>query len=327
MSKKGKDVLTVSLRKTLEKRERRNVTVALLVGLLVLIIGFTRLTFTGYVVETSSCGTLSTAGETYILTNDISASGTCFTIGANNIILDCAGHTITGSGAYGIVISGKSGVTIKNCKVSNFIGIYLGASSNNILTNNTVTSSSYGIYLSGASNNIIAGNIAQGNGYGIWIANGALNNTITNNIANSNSYGIWIHDGLNEIITNNIANSNSYGIQLIWHSNNNSIINNTANSNTNYGIGLDRYVGYDCDNSYNTFTNNIANDNRIGIYFNCGRNNTLRKNNVLYNREGGIYLINSNTSRIYTNNIYNNSGYKVWSDQPIELSYNGQGNW
>lgn len=53
----------------------------------------------------SACGTLSTAGETYQLTQDITSAGTCFTIGANNITLDCVGHSVTGNGTgYGVLL-------------------------------------------------------------------------------------------------------------------------------------------------------------------------------------------------------------------------------
>ena len=42
----------------------------------------------------SACGILNTAGETYTLTQDVSAAGTCFTMTGNNITLDLNGHTI-----------------------------------------------------------------------------------------------------------------------------------------------------------------------------------------------------------------------------------------
>jgi hypothetical protein len=43
----------------------------------------------------TSCGTLGNSGATYSLQNDVSASGTCFTVTANNVALNLNGHTVT----------------------------------------------------------------------------------------------------------------------------------------------------------------------------------------------------------------------------------------
>lgn len=58
----------------------------------------------------TACGTLANAGTTYILQNDVSASGTCFSIQADDITLDLNGKTITyatsppaGKARFGIV--------------------------------------------------------------------------------------------------------------------------------------------------------------------------------------------------------------------------------
>ncbi len=45
--------------------------------------------------DISNCGTLSTSNQIYVLKNDVSSSGTCFTIDGNNISLDLNGHTVT----------------------------------------------------------------------------------------------------------------------------------------------------------------------------------------------------------------------------------------
>lgn len=64
------------------------------------------------------CGNVS---SDITLTSNVSSAGTCFTIAASNVTLDCAEHTITyatNSSGYGIVISqGTNNVTVKNCTV------------------------------------------------------------------------------------------------------------------------------------------------------------------------------------------------------------------
>ncbi|MFH1607080.1 MAG: hypothetical protein ABIC91_07055, partial [Nanoarchaeota archaeon] len=80
------------------------------------------------------CGTLSSAGTTYTLTSDVSSSGTCFTIGADNITLDCAGYTITGTqNGYGVTGSNKLNATVKNCEITNFTrAVSLEATNNSL---------------------------------------------------------------------------------------------------------------------------------------------------------------------------------------------------
>lgn len=48
-----------------------------------------------YAVDIDSCGTLSSAGTTYVLQNDVVANGTCFTLAANDIVIDLNGKTVT----------------------------------------------------------------------------------------------------------------------------------------------------------------------------------------------------------------------------------------
>ena len=43
----------------------------------------------------TSCQSLSSSGTTYVLQNDVSASGTCFSISADNVTLNLNGHTVT----------------------------------------------------------------------------------------------------------------------------------------------------------------------------------------------------------------------------------------
>ncbi|MEM3890149.1 MAG: hypothetical protein QXY17_01590, partial [Candidatus Micrarchaeia archaeon] len=73
-----------------------------------------------------NCG--DTIIENYTMTSDLPCSGTALTIGADNITLDCQGHTIEtidGNGK-GIYLNGRNNVTIKNCIID---GNYSGTSS------------------------------------------------------------------------------------------------------------------------------------------------------------------------------------------------------
>ncbi|MFT4308908.1 MAG: hypothetical protein ACMXYL_00265 [Candidatus Woesearchaeota archaeon] len=81
--------------------------------------GNTQLNFT-FLGESLECGVISEPGE-YVMTSDLSAAGTCFTINVSDVSLDCGGHTInysTGEEGYGILIWSQGGL-VENVNVSN----------------------------------------------------------------------------------------------------------------------------------------------------------------------------------------------------------------
>lgn len=139
-----------------------------------------------------SCGSDITSDTT--LSGDI---GPCSTpvglrISNNNITLDCAGHTISGTNvpfSAGIVSAGFSGITIKNCNVTGFFqGIYIDFGSNVNLASNTLDGNSFGIFMQRTSGSTITDNTADGNSQdGVFMGPGASGNTLTGNTANNNS--------------------------------------------------------------------------------------------------------------------------------------------
>ena len=228
-----------------------------------------------------NCGDMLTSS--YNMTSDLTNStggnicpGDGIDIGANNIILDCEGHTINGINVWGnsgIFNVGYTKTTVKNCIVKGFWwGIFFGEGSGYCtFTNNTVISSGdLGIYLSyGPSYNTFTNNNVSSNGNGgIGLYAGPSYNNFTNNIVSSN--------------TNN-------GIALDYSSNYNTLINNTINSNNNSGI-------YISSSSSNTITNNIANSNtNYGIELESSNNNSMYNN----------YLSNSINAVDNGNNFWN----------------------
>ena len=111
----------------------------------------------------SDCSTkLSNPGVQIMLTQDLGPiAGTCITVNAQDVQLDCAGHTITGNDTgTGIVNHGFNNVTIRNCKITHFdFGIDLQDLSGNTLLNNQITYLDLiGIYLLNANNNILIQN-------------------------------------------------------------------------------------------------------------------------------------------------------------------------
>jgi len=218
-----------------------------------------------------------TVMESIILTEDI----TCvkenlgqfdagLDVGADNIVIDCQGHTLTGPGGFsdyyprGINNNGHNNVTIKNCTIADFYTsiMFSGASNSTIENNNLSYSTNYGLYFkSSSNNNTIANNLISYNGNNALIFTGCSENLLINNTVNYNSqiafsftessnnntfigntansnymYGFLLRDSTNNILINNIANSNEYEGIVIWDSSNTTLDNNTANSNLARGI-------------------------------------------------------------------------------------------
>ena len=220
-----------------------------------------------------SCNELNTTNAVYYLNASVNNTGTCFTIAANNITLDCQGYQInysSSSSGYGIDNSGGyDNVTIKNCIIddastSGNDGIYFGSVNNATIYNNTVTtasSSAEGIYLSSSnSNNITA-------------------NTITT--TSGTSEGLYLASSISNIIDGNTITTtcypHCYPVSLDENSDNNIIKNNTISSNQNlaYGIYLNGADSINMTGNIISVTASVS-----GIYMANSADNYLDANEV-----------------------------------------------
>ncbi|MEM2099261.1 MAG: NosD domain-containing protein [Candidatus Bathyarchaeia archaeon] len=153
----------------------------------------------------------------------------------DNIVIDGNNHTIQGAdelGSIGIDLIGRSNVTIKNIRIEGFEnGIYLSASSNNVISQNEITNNYYGIYMGVSSNNneISRNKITNSQMVAVWVIN-ASGNKISENTITSNDYGIIVKYSKNVIIFKNYIANNNMSVYLYEASNNriyyNSFINN-----------------------------------------------------------------------------------------------------
>lgn len=260
-----------------------------------------------------SCGDTITK-DTKLTTNLTHCTSTGITIGANNITLDCKGHTITGTNeqsSAGINISSQTGVIIKNCKVTGFASGFFGNSNgllikneanlnvvgfdflgdNNILQNNAANNNNgEGIFISG-NNNLLQGNTLNNNdGRGITVGGVSSNNTITGNTVSNNGLdGIFLAGQPGEptegnVLSSNTVSNNGLAGILVEGSSDNTIINNTA-SNNFIGFEIIAFDGISpFPSSNNTLIKNKAFSN--GADFtqdNLGTNNICIKNNFSCN--------------------------------------------
>ena len=165
----------------------KKIALLILVGLLILVFGVVPAwtsSLTRYIPDNNSIGTWDKNTRTYTLTTDVYQT---IVIDKDNLTLDGAGHTITGSGwGNGVYLCQRSNVTVKNCVFSKFyIGILLFIGSSNTLTNNITNDNRYGIYLHSGSSNTLTKNTIYNNQFGIKFYNCNLNKVYNNNFINN----------------------------------------------------------------------------------------------------------------------------------------------
>lgn len=181
-----------------------------------------------------SCG--DTVQQSTTLTTDL---GVCPGLGlklASGVILDCAGHTITGSdqaGAwYGIFLDDTSGAEVKNCRITKFRrGLRISDGQANRLINNESFGNRYGIDLANATTgNLIQGNTIRDNrDEGIHVGTGADRNEIRGNVFRKNKReNIYVLSAHGNIIVENICTEANNAAIFIKHSNNTYVANNTT---------------------------------------------------------------------------------------------------
>ncbi len=173
------------------------------------------------------CSGSGTSSDPYILKDfiiDADGPGSCILIENSDVYFKIENCTLFNSGTSYIL---DGGITLNNV-------------TNGVVINNTCYSNFRGINVRKSYNNIISGNIANNNiedGIYLWYSN---INTVSGNTANNNGdSGIMLHDNSNNnIISGNTANNNYENGIYLWICNNNTISGNTANNNTEAGINL-----------------------------------------------------------------------------------------
>lgn len=277
--------------------------------------------------EISVCGTLGEQDAVYTISQNISATGTCFNIEANNVTLDCQGNTITyatsGSGGYG-VYSTRNNTIIRNCnfiegnsgnsggKAIYFSNTQLGKIYDNDFS--SVGTSGFVVHLSSSENNSIYGNeiVVTGPYYeGIYADSSSDYLTVRNNTINFSSdwggAGIYVGNSINAVVLRNTiyvnGNPGNSGIYFDFTTSSNAsfnIVNNLGPSS--YGFFLSNSLA-------DTLGSNIINASGFssdGVYAE-EETTALRISNNEINSSGqggvGIYFGESDEANINDNNI------------------------
>ncbi len=164
--------------------------------------------------------------ESCTLNCDLEAvsDGTCFTVGTDGITIDGGGFTISGDNHYyGIDVTGRSNVTIRNIGISRFSsGINLADSYYIEISDSVISDNGWwtGIDLHSCDHCTIAGNTMVGNGQGTngraILLGSASGTAITDNTLDASGNGIILTTAVENttIARNRVTNSDGDGIRL-----------------------------------------------------------------------------------------------------------------
>ena len=261
-----------------------------------------------------------------------------------------SGNTITDN-KYGItfwLFSGSNSV-LGNTIANNTYGVYINHSPNNTFRNNQLTNNKYNFWVSCETsvqmtyfiNDIDDSNTVNGNPVIYWVNEqdktvpsdagyvalvSCTNITVQNLALTNNSQGILLVATNNSLITKNYITDNDYGIVLFApyeQCSGNCITENNITANTKDGIHS--------WNSHNTNItgNSITNNDENGINFFESPNVNIVGNAITGNKDYGIKIwFHSNNSRIYHNNLVNNTQDILVSDSHPTYWDNGtEGNY
>jgi parallel beta-helix repeat protein len=207
-----------------------------------------------------ACGQTITVSTT--LNGNVGPCATGVVIGADNVILDLNGYTISGTPATGegpgVDVTGRTGVTVKNGTVTQFdAGVSIDGGSANTVTGltlidnrgSTATDFGDGVAIFASTGNTVSYNLVRNNGPYSGIstvrASGNLieHNEITgNNQSTVNTSGIRVENvgtrasNSNTIRDNLVQGSALDGIQLFAGASDNVISHNTVVQNNRDGI-------------------------------------------------------------------------------------------
>jgi parallel beta-helix repeat protein len=209
-------------------------------------------------------------------------------IAENGLTLDCDGHTVMGDGSgTGIQLIGRVGVTVKNCRVTNF---------------------QKGFVVAGSARNVFKDNRVERNADEAFDLNGAIGNLFIENIANNNDGdGFDLDDSNENIFKRNDTTQNGRNGFELDNSHKNIFEDNSANNNGR----LSERSGFSLDNSRaNIFEANIADGNsRSGFLIEISPDNTFIENRACGNRgagRGGLDVFQDTTSfrNIFLDNAF-----------------------
>ncbi|MCD4664039.1 MAG: right-handed parallel beta-helix repeat-containing protein [Bacteroidales bacterium] len=249
---------------------------------------------------------------------EVTDAGQVILVDCDSIVVNAIdiSHTWVGVELVGTNNCEISSNTINKCP----LGIMLGSSSNNLMSDNIISECNFSHHGAGianlysSNNNIISNNTLLENNGNLDIK-GSSCITISYNTMISSGEGCMYVTGSNNlnISNNDISNSGNFAI-ILSSSNENNIINNRIIT-SNGGPGLSLYNS----SSNQIFGNNISLNKYSGIEL-CKSGTNLISRNTISDNDEGIVITNSESNLILENNFIKNR-------RNARLSYATENRW
>ena len=244
-----------------------------------------------------TCGSVVT--ENTELTADLVCDGTtdALIVGADNIVIDLKGFTISGPGAYdatgsGIRIAGRQGVTVQKGTITGFrSAVVVDSGSGNTVTKIVATDSDQAINIANGADTTVSKNTVSGSGRdGIRVGgSGASGTVVTQNVLSANTWSISVSGADHVTVSRNTVTDSGTGITVFDGSVGAVVSQNTVSGTARNGIETSSTT------SGSLISRNLsASNGGYGFAIDgsvLGDVTIVEKNTALGNAAGGFLLI------------------------------------
>jgi parallel beta-helix repeat protein len=238
-----------------------------------------------------TCGQTLTS-STRLANTLVGCSGDGLVIGADNITVDLAGHSINGvnaAGSEGIADDGHGGVRIRNGTIANFFlnGVGLRGAPCSAVRNMTIRKIGAG----GGETDVSAGVLVKDSPNTLVTAS-----TVTNDVSAFQSDGVDVLSSAGTTVSGNRLANNAWDGMVVIDSPRTRVIGNALDGNQNQGIEVN--LGSDGTLlAGNRARNNVANGLVVGAISGA----RIEGNTLTGNGESGLFMFDLRNSRVSAN--------------------------
>jgi parallel beta-helix repeat protein len=229
---------------------------------------------------TITCGqTLTT--NTRVANDLVNCAGAGLVVGADNVTIDLAGHTIDGvnaAGSDGIAVDGHKGVRIENGTVRDFFvdGVALRDAPRSTVTNLRVADIGAG----GGPGDASAGVLVQNSA-----GSAVTNTTVINDVTAFQSDGVDVLSSPHTLVSGNRLSQNAWDGIFVLESPSARVLGNQLDRNQNHGLEVN--AGSD----WITVCGNHAWGNGVnGLVVGASAHGTVTDNAVTSNGQSGLFF-------------------------------------
>jgi parallel beta-helix repeat protein len=243
-----------------------------------------------------TCGQTLTA-STRLANNLVGCPGDGLVIGADNITVDLAGHSISGAnaaGSEGIADDGHRGVRIQNGTIANFFlnGVGLRGAPRSVVRNVTIRRIGAG----GVENQASAGVLVKDSPNTVVTAS-----TVRNDVVAFQSDGVDVLSSAGTTVSGNRLVDNAWNGMVVIGSPATRVIGNALDGNQNQGIEVN--AGSDGTLlAGNHARNNVSNGLVVGAISGA----RIEGNTMAGNAESGLFMFDLLNSRVTANRASGN---------------------